>query len=144
LRLADAIGLRCLRAWDQILQRWEKWRARQREEKEAKVLIKQRKQAFDNYAEKERKRKPIEIAPVREVPKQPSQRVQKEKQGRLFDSPTVGDLPPLSLLNTWDENKKFGFSSDALEAMSRLLEIKLRDFGIEVEVVAINPGPVIT
>lgn len=144
LRLADAIGLRCLRVWDQVLQRWEKWRARQREEKGAKVLTKQRKQAFDNYAEKERKRKPIEIAPVREVPKQPSQRVQKEKQGRLFDSPTVGDLPPLSLLNSWDENKKFGFSSEALEGMSRLLEIKLRDFGIEVEVVAINPGPVIT
>jgi S-DNA-T family DNA segregation ATPase FtsK/SpoIIIE len=28
--------------------------------------------------------------------------------------------------------------------MSRLVEIKLRDFGIEVEVVAVQPGPVIT
>ena len=35
-------------------------------------------------------------------------------------------------------------SAEALEAMSRLVELKLRDFGIEVEVVAVHPGPVIT
>ena len=28
--------------------------------------------------------------------------------------------------------------------MSRLVELKLRDFGVEVEVVAVHPGPVIT
>ncbi|HXS30352.1 MAG TPA: DNA translocase FtsK, partial [Steroidobacteraceae bacterium] len=36
------------------------------------------------------------------------------------------------------------YSPDALEAMSRLVEIKLRDFGVEVEVVAVHPGPVVT
>ena len=33
---------------------------------------------------------------------------------------------------------------EALEAMSRLVEIKLRDFGVEAEVVAVQPGPVVT
>jgi len=33
---------------------------------------------------------------------------------------------------------------EALEAMSRLVELKLRDFGVEAEVVAVQPGPVIT
>jgi hypothetical protein len=33
---------------------------------------------------------------------------------------------------------------EALEAMSRLVELKLKDFGVEVEVVAVQPGPVIT
>jgi DNA segregation ATPase FtsK/SpoIIIE, S-DNA-T family len=37
-----------------------------------------------------------------------------------------------------------GYSEDALEAMSRLVELKLRDFGVEVEVVAVHPGPVVT
>jgi DNA segregation ATPase FtsK/SpoIIIE, S-DNA-T family len=144
LRLADKVGLHCLRGWDWAWQYWQQWRKEHLEEKEARELINQRKQAFEHYVEKERKRKPIEIAPVREVPKQPSKRVQKEKQGRLFDSPAVGDLPPISILNEWEVNKKFGFSAEALEAMSRLLEIKLKDFGIDIEVVAINPGPVIT
>jgi hypothetical protein len=36
------------------------------------------------------------------------------------------------------------YSDEALEAMSRLVEIKLRDFGVEAEVVAVQPGPVIT
>ena len=36
------------------------------------------------------------------------------------------------------------YSDEALEAMSRLVELKLRDFGVEAEVVAVQPGPVIT
>jgi len=35
-------------------------------------------------------------------------------------------------------------SEDNLEAMSRLLELKLKDYGIDAEVVAVFPGPVIT
>ncbi len=37
-----------------------------------------------------------------------------------------------------------GYSAEALEAMSRLVEIKLNDFGVEAEVVAVHPGPVVT
>ena len=33
---------------------------------------------------------------------------------------------------------------NALEAMSRLVEFKLKDFGVEVEVVSVYPGPVVT
>ncbi len=36
------------------------------------------------------------------------------------------------------------YSPEALDAISRLVEIKLKDFGIDVEVVAVQPGPVIT
>jgi DNA segregation ATPase FtsK/SpoIIIE, S-DNA-T family len=140
LRVVDAVGLRCLLGWAVLQQRIQQWRDRQREEQETRQLINQRKENFDHYIEKEKKRKPIEIAPVREVPRQPSKRVQKEKQRPLFESAAEGDLPPLSILNDWDHNKSFGYSTEALEAMSRLLEIKLKDFGIEIEVVAINPA----
>ena len=37
-----------------------------------------------------------------------------------------------------------GYSEAALEAMSRTVEIKLKDFGVDVQVVAVNPGPVVT
>ena len=56
----------------------------------------------------------------------------------------MGELPAISLLDEWDDNQQVGYSKEALEAMSKLLEIKLKDFGIEINVEAINPGPVIT
>jgi S-DNA-T family DNA segregation ATPase FtsK/SpoIIIE len=145
LRVVDAVGYCCLQGWALLQERLRLWRQQQRAEQETRQMINQRKEALEQFIEKDRKRKPIEIAPVREVPKQPSKRVQKEKQRPLFEpSGDGGDLPPLSILNEWDRNKPFGYSTEALEAMSRLLEIKLKDFGIDIEVVAINPGPVIT
>ena len=37
-----------------------------------------------------------------------------------------------------------GFSAEHLNKLSQLLESKLKDFGVIAEVVAVNPGPVIT
>jgi S-DNA-T family DNA segregation ATPase FtsK/SpoIIIE len=72
-----------------------------------------------------------------------SDRVEKERQVPLFEPPPRSELPPLSLLDDPPE-KVSGYSDDALEAMSRLVELKLRDFGVEVEVVAVHPGPIVT
>lgn len=51
--------------------------------------------------------------------------------------------PPLALLDT-PSSRSGGFDKAALESMSRLLETRLADFGVTVEVVAVEPGPVIT
>jgi S-DNA-T family DNA segregation ATPase FtsK/SpoIIIE len=89
-------------------------------------------------------RPPVEITPFIDEPK-PGKRVQQEKQHNLFDSvPGVGDLPSLALLDPPETNRKRGYSVEALEGLSRLLELKLREFNIEAEVVAVHPGPVIT
>jgi S-DNA-T family DNA segregation ATPase FtsK/SpoIIIE len=88
------------------------------------------------------KRKPPRIEPV--VPAlEPSVRAEKERQVPLFDPPSAGELPPLSLLDN-PPPPKGGRSEADLEAMSRLVELKLRDFGVEVEVKSVSPGPVIT
>jgi S-DNA-T family DNA segregation ATPase FtsK/SpoIIIE len=54
-----------------------------------------------------------------------------------------GELPPLDLLNQ-KASKTKGYSREDLDKMSRLLEGILDDFGVEVEVVDVLPGPVIT
>lgn len=72
-----------------------------------------------------------------------SERMDREKQIQLFDAPTDSELPGLHLLDPPKPHEK-GFSNEALTKLSQLLEIKLADFGIEVEVVAVHPGPVIT
>jgi S-DNA-T family DNA segregation ATPase FtsK/SpoIIIE len=72
-----------------------------------------------------------------------SARAERERQVPLFEPPEAGELPPLSLLDD-PPDQKGGYSEEALEAMSRLVELKLLDFGIEVEVVSVSPGPIIT
>ena len=88
------------------------------------------------------KRTPPRIEPI--VPAlEPSARAEKERQVPLFDPPAAGELPPLSLLDD-PPPQKSGYSEDSLEAMSRLVELKLKDFGVDVEVNSVSPGPVIT
>jgi S-DNA-T family DNA segregation ATPase FtsK/SpoIIIE len=53
-------------------------------------------------------------------------------------------IPPLDLLEKNELIKQQGYSNDALETMAREVELRLLDFGIEVKVVAVHPGPVIT
>ena len=77
-------------------------------------------------------------------PVEQSKRVLKEKQANLFVDPLIeGSVPPLSLLDVAEKQQK-QYSPESLEAMSRLLEIKLKEFGVEVIVESVHPGPVIT
>ncbi|MGI9220873.1 MAG: DNA translocase FtsK [Woeseiaceae bacterium] len=74
---------------------------------------------------------------------QPSERAERERQVPLFDPPAAGELPPLSILDDAPDQRS-GYSEESLEAMSRLVEIKLKDFGVDVVVQSVSPGPVIT
>ncbi|WP_323754443.1 DNA translocase FtsK [Marinobacter sp.] len=65
------------------------------------------------------------------------------KQGSLLED-IESPIPPITLLDPPEEHKESGYSEESLEHMSRLLEEKLADFGVTVEVVEVNPGPVIT
>lgn len=73
----------------------------------------------------------------------PSTRVVKERQKALFDDASSSHLPQVDLL---DAAGKQGTSvaPETLEMTSRLIEKKLSDFGVQVQVVAALPGPVIT
>ncbi len=72
-----------------------------------------------------------------------SERVIKEKQKPLFEDLPDSELPPLHLLERPAHDTE-SISAETLEYTSRLIEKKLMDFGIEVRVVAAQPGPVIT
>ncbi len=65
------------------------------------------------------------------------------KQQPLFKQLGPGELPDLDLLDAPPKQAR-GFSNEELQAMSRQVELKLADFGVEVEVVEVHPGPVIT
>ncbi|WP_295437584.1 DNA translocase FtsK [uncultured Thiodictyon sp.] len=58
------------------------------------------------------------------------------------EAPTLS-RPPLSLLDPARKTGK-GYSDAQIEDLSRLVEVKLKDFGVVAEVVAAYPGPVVT
>lgn len=91
---------------------------------------------------KRKKRKAVRIEPRAEPTISPPVK-KKSRQQPLFKNLSPGELPPLDLLDE-PPARRAGFSEDALKAMSRQVELKLADFGVEVEVVAVHPGPVIT
>jgi len=66
-----------------------------------------------------------------------------ERQAKLYLDVPDTDLPPMALLDAPAPITK-GFSEEELRGLSLLLEEKLAEFKIEVQVVAVQPGPVIT
>jgi DNA segregation ATPase FtsK/SpoIIIE, S-DNA-T family len=85
---------------------------------------------------------PLVIEPaVLEVPR--SERVARERQQPLFKELTDTKLPQVDLLDA-ATGRQETVTPESLEMTSRLIEKKLKDFGVEVRVVAASPGPVIT
>ena len=142
LKLMDIIGAMTLSSLVWVRGRFMAAREairtrRARRERESTYKVK-----VEPKVEQQVKRKP----PVINKPEKPvkqSERVERERQVPLFSTEMDSALPALSLLDEATPNK-YRMSEAALQAMSRLVESKLRDFGVEVRVEEVHPGPVIT
>ncbi len=119
----------------------ERWQTRQ-DRKVGEQAAVQREEIVEVERKRFEEHEPIRIEPPKIViPK--SDRVIKEKQKPLFEDLPDSPLPPLHLLDDPSPDVEM-LSAETLEYTSRLIEKKLSDFGIEVRVVAAQPGPVIT
>ncbi|WP_394335640.1 DNA translocase FtsK [Aquipseudomonas alcaligenes] len=116
-----------------------------REQAKVKERLIAREESLSKHmVERETRVAPVIAPPPPPKAAEPSKRVLKEKQVPLFeDAAVAGTLPPISILDVAEKKQK-SFSPESLEAMSRLLEIKLKEFGVEVVVESVHPGPVIT
>lgn len=143
LRLMDDIGSVTLRIFESLrssgIQGWYNWK----EKREHKKAQQERKIVIAKQVEKTKNRKApkIQLVPGKTVR---SEREERERQQPLFIAPTGGSLPALGLLDPANDSHRKGFSEEALEALSRLLEHKLKDFGVIAEVTEVLPGPVVT
>ncbi|MEP7297745.1 MAG: DNA translocase FtsK 4TM domain-containing protein [Burkholderiales bacterium] len=138
LRLAERIG-----AWVESLrekrveriERAEDARVGEKALREREIIVDVEHRLHEDHL-------PIVIeAPVIDVPK--SARVVKERQKPLFTELADTKLPQVDLLDA-APGRTETVSPETLEMTSRLIEKKLKDFGVEVRVVAASPGPVIT
>ena len=142
-------------SWGQVAERLGAWlylqvesRRNQREVAQDIALGQQAARAREKVVKVERKDsaeqhpQPVMIEPVMaEVPK--SERVAKERQKPLFAEMPDSKLPQVSLLDS-ALLKQETVAPETLEMTSRMIEKKLKDFGVEVRVVLAQPGPVIT
>jgi S-DNA-T family DNA segregation ATPase FtsK/SpoIIIE len=85
---------------------------------------------------------PVLVEPVL-IDLPPSARVAKERQKPLFSEMPDSKLPQVALLDGAILRQET-VSAQTLEMTSRMIEKKLKDFGVEVRVVLAQPGPVIT
>ena len=119
----------------------EKWQTRQ-DRKFGEQAAEHREEVVEVERKRFEEHEPIRIEPPKMVITK-SDRVIKEKQKPLFEDLPDSPLPPLHLLDEPPADVEM-LSAETLEYTSRLIEKKLSDFGIEVKVVAAQPGPVIT
>ena len=138
VQLADSLGER--------LDSWRQHHLGRREAQEDRRLGEQALREREHVVEVQRQEVedhlPLVIAPVvSEIAK--SARVAKERQQPLFVELVDTKLPQVDLLDT-AVGRQETVTADSLEMTSRLIEKKLKDFGVEVRVVAASPGPVIT
>ena len=110
--------------------------------KDSKAIDEQRDIDFKKKLEKLKKVDDIKIEPEVKVINF-SERVEKEKQIPLFENKSSSKIPPLNLLND-TEDEVSSYSDETLKTLSKLVEIKLDDYGVKASVVAVHQGPVIT
>ena len=67
----------------------------------------------------------------------------KEQGSNLYKSGASGGLPNLLLLDDVS-NSGLGYTDEFLVEMGQQVEIKLKDFGFDVTITAVTPGPVVT
>jgi len=143
LRLMDRLGALALTGGTRLRERTARLVDELRDRRAREKHLEARKQVIDEHVEREKKRTPPKIKPLKPPPEK-SERAEREKQVPLFDAPVTGEVPPLELLDAATRDPTLGYSPEALEKLSKLLELKLADFGVTAEVTAVYPGPVIT
>ncbi|MEW6293864.1 MAG: DNA translocase FtsK 4TM domain-containing protein [Pseudomonadota bacterium] len=145
LRFIEKLGGLLEMSWCGLVALWEGWQDRRygralAERREA-VVAEEWKKIEDNPPP------PVRIEPPDfEIPlaKKAEVRIEKERQTPLFFDAPGEALPPLHLLDEANHANDALPGAETLEFTSRLIERKLSDFGVQVQVMSAHPGPVVT
>jgi S-DNA-T family DNA segregation ATPase FtsK/SpoIIIE len=134
-----------LGAWiDGWIEAWRERREREQDLAYGLVAAREREEIVHVEREEIEEHPPVAVVLESEKVDMPkSARVAKERQKPLFNDMMDSRLPQVDLLDG-AVARQDTVSPDTLEMTSRMIEKKLKDFGVEVRVVAASPGPVIT
>ena len=144
IQLIDRIGSNAIHLSHRFASYTAERKRKKEELRQSQEALIERQVKVEAVAKSKKQRLPPTIKTPVAKP-QVSPRIEREKQQTLFtDADMAGSLPQLNLLDASDKSAESGYSEESLEHLSRLLELKLQDFGIKAEVVEVLPGPVVT
>ena len=158
LKVGDFIGIHLLYLMDKIadilsklvsvIQGRLKERAKKKEQASQKDPIesikKPLKETVVQKIKQSAKKKETNIKIEKSAPPiEESKRASEQRQVKMFDSSTDSIIPDLNLLNEAPAQQQ-GASKESIEALSSLLELKLKDFGIIATVEEVLKGPIVT
>ena len=139
LQVADALGER----FDRLRTSRQDKREAEEDRRLGELAARERDEVVEVQRQEVQEHLPLVIEPTRpDIPKSP--RVAKERQKPLFAELVDTKLPQVDLLDAVAAVRPETVTPESIEMTSRLIEKKLKDFGVEVHVVAASPGPVIT
>ncbi len=139
LHLADAIGT----GFDRLRESRQDKREAEEDRRLGELAAREREVVVEEQRVEVQEHVPLVIEPAAAA-LPPSQRVAKERQKPLFAELVDTKLPQVDLLDAVSGRQESTVTPESIEMTSRLIEKKLKDFGVEVRVVAASPGPVIT
>lgn len=90
---------------------------------------------------------PKKLAAIPPIVENNTPAIRPKSPPKKIESPIVissGMLPPVTLLDSAPPSTGKAFSNTTFEDLSLLVEQRLLDFGVEVKVVDVHPGPIIT
>jgi S-DNA-T family DNA segregation ATPase FtsK/SpoIIIE len=138
LHMAEALGA----AFDRLRENRQDKREAEEDRRLGERAAREREAVVAEQRQELHEHLPVLIEPVL-VDLPPSPRVAKERQQPLFQELADTKLPQVDLLDAAGARQEL-VTPESIEMTSRLIEKKLKDFGVEVRVVAASPGPVIT
>jgi S-DNA-T family DNA segregation ATPase FtsK/SpoIIIE len=141
MQVAERIG-----AWlDAQVQSRRMQRERAQDREMGQQAMREREEILFEEREETQEHHPQPVVIVEPVIMEPprSERVAKERQKPLFMEMPDTKLPQVDLLDGALARQET-VAPETLEMTSRMIEKKLKDFGVEVRVVLAQPGPVIT
>jgi S-DNA-T family DNA segregation ATPase FtsK/SpoIIIE len=140
-RVSLTRGAERVHAW--LLEQLSRWRDSYQKNRERKRKVKSLRGEKEIQKEKET-HPPTIVQSLVFKPFAPLPRPQSQQEQFVFMK-EKGDfeLPPLTILDTYEKNDQ-EIQQQSLLMNSRLLEKKLKDFGVEGQVTEVSPGPVIT
>ena len=138
ISLCERFGGLLERLYLLAVDQWQTYRDR----KHGQEASSEREATLEKERVRIQKESPIHIEPPKqEIVK--SKRADQERQAFLFKDIPDAQRPPLHLLDEVT-GQLARIDEAGLEAISRLIERKLREFGVDVKVLAAYPGPVVT
>jgi S-DNA-T family DNA segregation ATPase FtsK/SpoIIIE len=141
MHVAERIG-----AWvDAQVQSRKQQRERAQDREMGQQAMREREEILFEEREETHEHHPQPVVIVEPLIMEPprSERVAKERQKPLFTEMPDTKLPQVDLLDGALARQET-VAPETLEMTSRMIEKKLKDFGVEVRVVLAQPGPVIT